>query len=174
MLCLLQLWEPKMCRLALQLLGMLGNVLGRPRHVLQRPQHALQGPWPTSACFCKVLGVPHRRETPNLLPYKLWIQGISVLPSFIYGSLVIYYSLGFTAYKTASGVVSFRCGTPRTLQKHVEVSQGPYKACQGRCKACWERCKTCRGQPRTSPSMPRSCKVSLHILGFHNNYFKGK
>ena len=39
------LWEPKMCRLALQLLGMLGNVLGRPRHALQRPRHALQGPW---------------------------------------------------------------------------------------------------------------------------------
>ena len=40
------LWEPKMCRLAWQLLGMLGNVLGRPRHVLQRPRHA-----------CNVLGV---------------------------------------------------------------------------------------------------------------------
>ena len=26
------MWEPKMCRLALQLLGMLGNVLDRPRH----------------------------------------------------------------------------------------------------------------------------------------------
>ena len=58
------MWELKMCRLALQLLGMLGNVLGRPRHALQRPRHALQGPlhalqgpWPTSACFCKVLGV---------------------------------------------------------------------------------------------------------------------
>ena len=67
-----------MCRLALQLLGMLGNVLGRPRHALQcprhalqRPWHALQGSWPTSACFCKVLGVSHRRETPYLLPYKL-------------------------------------------------------------------------------------------------------
>ena len=46
-----------MCRFALQLLGMLGNVLGRPWHALQRP-------WPTSACFCKVLKVPHRRETP--------------------------------------------------------------------------------------------------------------
>ena len=60
-----------MCRLALQLLGMLGNVIGLPRHALQGPRHALQGPWhalqgpwPTSACFCKVLGVPHRRETP--------------------------------------------------------------------------------------------------------------
>ena len=65
--------ESKMCSLALQLLGMLGNVLGRPQHALQRPRHALQGPWhalqgpwPTSACFCKVLGVPHRRETPPI------------------------------------------------------------------------------------------------------------
>ena len=39
-------WEPKICRLAWQLLGMLGNVLGRPRHALQRPRHA-----------CNVLGV---------------------------------------------------------------------------------------------------------------------
>ena len=52
------LWEPKMCRLALQLLGMLGNVLGRPRH-------ALQGPWPTSACLWKLGG--------TLLP---WIQSL--------------------------------------------------------------------------------------------------
>ena len=36
------LWESKMCRLAWQLLGMLGNVLGRPRHALQCPRHALQ------------------------------------------------------------------------------------------------------------------------------------
>ena len=62
-----------MYRLALQLLGMLGNVLSQPRHALQRPQHALQhpwhvlqGPWPISAYFCKVLRVPHRRETPPL------------------------------------------------------------------------------------------------------------
>ena len=47
------LWEPKMCRLAWQLLGMLGNVLGllgMLRNVLgmllQRPRHA-----------CNVLGL---------------------------------------------------------------------------------------------------------------------
>ena len=46
------MWEPKMCRLAWQLLGMLGNVLdllGMLRNVLgmpwQRPRHA-----------CNVLG----------------------------------------------------------------------------------------------------------------------
>ena len=30
-----RLWEPKMCRLAWQLLGMLGNVLGMLRNVLE-------------------------------------------------------------------------------------------------------------------------------------------
>ena len=62
-----------MCRLAWQLLGMLGNVLGRSRHALQRPRHTLQRP--RHACnvlgvlgmhFCKVLRVPHRRKTPPL------------------------------------------------------------------------------------------------------------
>ena len=33
-----------MCRLAWQLLGLLGNVLSRPRHALQGPRHALQRP----------------------------------------------------------------------------------------------------------------------------------
>ena len=66
---------------------------------------------------------------------------------------MVHYSLSFTVYKAASGGVSLRCGTPRTLQKHVEVGQGP-------CKACW-------GRLRTLPSMLRSCKVSLHILGSH-------
>ena len=60
----MMLWVPKMCRHACNILGMLGNILGRPWHVLQHPRHALQRLWPSSACFCKVLGVPHRRETP--------------------------------------------------------------------------------------------------------------
>ena len=47
-------------------LGILGNVLGWPRHALQCPRHAWQHSWPTSTCFCKVLEVPHRRETPPL------------------------------------------------------------------------------------------------------------
>ena len=33
-----------MCRLAWQLLGMLGNVLGRPQHASKRPRHASQRP----------------------------------------------------------------------------------------------------------------------------------
>ena len=92
-----------MCRLALQLLGMLGNVLGRPRmlcnvlgmlcNVLGRPRHA----------FARSEESHIEEKPPHLLSYKLWIQGSSVPPSFIYGSLVVHYFLGFTAYKTASG-----------------------------------------------------------------------
>ena len=47
-----------MCRLAWQLLGMLGNVLGRPRHALQRPRHALQRP----RHACNVLGMLFARS----------------------------------------------------------------------------------------------------------------
>ena len=79
----------------------------------------------------------------------------------IYWSLVVHYSLSFIAYKAASGEVSFRCETPRTLQKHANVGQGPCKACRG-------RCKTCRDRPRTLLSMRRSCKASLHILDSHS------
>ena len=139
-----------MCRLALQLLGMLGNVLGRPRH-------ALQGPWPTSACFCKVLRVPHQRNPPppHLLPYKLWSQGSSVSWNFIYGSLVVHYSLGFTAYKATSGGGGFLfdvgllrpCRSmPRSakdlakhakdLAKHAEDVAKYAKVGWGRCQAC--------------------------------------
>ena len=82
------LWEPKMCRLAWQLLGMLGNALERPWHALQRPWHAWQRP--SHACnvlgvlgmhFCKVLGVPHRRKP---LPLAAFLQGprtLRTLPS---------------------------------------------------------------------------------------------
>ena len=87
------LWEPKMYRLALQLLGMLGNDLGQPWHVLQCPRHALQGfwhalqgPWPTSACFLQRPRSPtsKRNPLPHLLPYKLSSQESSVPPSFIF------------------------------------------------------------------------------------------
>ena len=155
------LWEPKMCRLALQLLGMLGNVLGRPRHALQRPRHALQRP----RHACNVLGRPRHafarseeshieEKPPHLLPYKMWSQRSSVPPSFHIWNLVVHYSLDFTAYKAASGRISLQCGTLRTLLKHAEDGRG--------------RCKACRGRLRTLPSMPRSCKASLHILGSHN------
>ena len=52
----LLMWEPKMCRLAWQLLGMLGNVLGllgMLRNVLGMLRNVLGMP------FRKVLGVPH-------------------------------------------------------------------------------------------------------------------
>ena len=60
----LLIWKPKMCRLAWQLLGMLGNVLGRPRHASQRPRHALQRPRRPRHAFSQ--GPPNRRKTPPL------------------------------------------------------------------------------------------------------------
>ena len=53
------MWEPKMCRLAWQLPGMLGNVLGMLRNVLGMFGNVLGMP------FREVLGVPHRRKTPS-------------------------------------------------------------------------------------------------------------
>ena len=74
-----RLWEPKMCRLAWQLLGMLGNVLGRPRHASQRPRHALQRPRHASQrpqrprhAFSQGLRSPtSKKNSLHLLPYKL-------------------------------------------------------------------------------------------------------
>ena len=91
-----------------------------------------------------------KRNSPHLLPYKLWSQGNSVSPSLQIWNLVVHYSLNFTVYKAVSwgGGVSLRCGTPRTLQKHADVGRGRCQACLGRCKAC------------------------LHILSTHKTYFK--
>ena len=70
-----KMWELKICRLAWQLLGMLGNVLGRPQHALQRPRHAykvlgvldmLCNVLGVLDMLCNVLGVPHRRKIPPL------------------------------------------------------------------------------------------------------------
>ena len=46
------MWEPKMCKLAWQFLGMLGNILGMLCNVLDMLCKVLGMP------FCKVLGVP--------------------------------------------------------------------------------------------------------------------
>ena len=47
------LWEPKMCRLAWQLLGMLGNVLG----LLGMLRNVLGMPWQGPRHACNVLGL---------------------------------------------------------------------------------------------------------------------
>ena len=67
-----------MCRLAWQLLGMLGNVLGllgMLRNVLGMLCNVLGMLGNVLGLlgmpFRKVLGVPHRRKPPHLLPYKL-------------------------------------------------------------------------------------------------------
>ena len=145
-----------MCRHAWQLLGMLGNILGRPRHALQRPRHALQCPRrPRHALLQGPRSPTSKKTPPHLLPYKLWSQGSSVLLSFHIWNLVVHYSLGFTAYKAASGGVYLRCGTPRTLRKGMSRTL-----------------RSMPRRPRTLPSMPRSCQASLHILGSHKYIFK--
>ena len=181
-----------MCRLAWQLLGMLGNVLGMLRNVL-----GILG-----MLFRKVLGVPHRRKTPpscylisckakgivyhqvsymeawwytTPLASQLIRQQVGggflrcgtprtlrkgmprtprMLPSMprscqvslhILGShiksLVVHYSLSFTAYKAASGGIFLRCGTPRTLRKGMPRTP-----------------RTLPSMPRTLPSMPRTAE----------------
>ena len=47
------MWEPKMCRLAWQLLGMLGNVLG----LLGMFRNVLGMPWQRPRHACNVLGL---------------------------------------------------------------------------------------------------------------------
>ena len=47
------MWKPKMCRLALQLLGMLGNVLG----LLGILRNILGMPWQRPRHACNVLGL---------------------------------------------------------------------------------------------------------------------
>ena len=66
------------------------------------------------------------------------------------------YSLGFIAYKAASGEFFFDMGLLGLCEK----------ACRGR----RGRCKACRGRPRTLPSMLRGCQASLHILGSYSSY----
>ena len=58
-----------MCRLAWQLLSMLGNILGMFCNVLSMLGNVLGV---LSMPFRKVLGVPYRKTPPpHLLPYKL-------------------------------------------------------------------------------------------------------
>ena len=82
-------------------------------------------------------------------------------------NLVVHYSLGFTAYKAASGGIFLRCGTLRTLRKSMPR----------RPKTLQSMPRTLRSmprRPRTLPSMPRSCQTSLHILGSHKKKLKNK
>ena len=124
------MWKPKMCRLALQLLGMLGNVLGRPRHALQRPRHALQRPWhalqgtwPTSACFCKVLGV-----------YGTWWYTTSLASQLIMQQVGGFlFDVGLLGHcKACQG----RCKHAEDVAKHAEDVAKHAEDGRGHCQAC--------------------------------------
>ena len=65
---IIYMWEPKMCKLAWQLLGMLGNVLGILCNVLGM----LATSSVSSACiFARSYESHIEEKPPHLLPYKL-------------------------------------------------------------------------------------------------------
>ena len=117
------LWEPKMCRLALQLLGMLGvlgmlcNVLGMLATssadigmLLQGPRSPTSKRNPPTCCLisCEAKGVVYHQVSYM----EAWWYTTPLASQFI---------------RQQVGGVSLQCGTPRTLQKHAEVSRGRCK-----------------------------------------------
>ena len=103
------LWEPKMCRLALQLLGMLGNVLGWPWHAFAT----------SSACFARSLACFAR----SLADFGMLLQGPRSPTSKRNPPTCCLISC------EDKGVVYYQASI------YVEVGQGPCKACRGRCKS---------------------------------------
>ena len=53
-----------MCRLAWQLLGMLGNILGRPQHTSKRPRHTSQRPRRPRHAFSQGPRSPTSKKNP--------------------------------------------------------------------------------------------------------------
>ena len=88
-----------MCRLAWQLLGMLGNILG----LLGMLRNVL-------GMLCNVLGMLGNVLGLLGMPFRK-VLGV----------------LDFTAYKAASGRVFLRCETPRTLREACRGGQGRCK-----------------------------------------------
>ena len=134
----------------------------RPRHALQRSRHALQRPRPPRHAFLQRPRSPTSKKKPShLLPYKLWSQGSSVPPSFIYMEVWWYITpLVSQLIRQQVGGFFLRCGTPRTLRKGMPR----------RPRTLQSMPRTLRSMPRrlrTLPSMPRSCQASLYILGSH-------
>ena len=121
----------------------------RPRHASQRPRHALQRPRPSRHAFSQGPRSP--------------------------ACLVVHYSLGFTAYKAASGGVFLRCGSVKTLRKGMPRRPRTLQSMPRTLQSMPRMLRSMPRRPRTLPSMPRSCQASLHILGSHtNNYISNK
>ena len=90
-----------MCRLALQLLRMLGNVLSRPRHALQCLRHALQG------------------------LYETWWYTTPLTSQLIRQQVVGFlFDVGFL------GPCRSMPRSAKDLAKHAEVGRGPRGRCQ--------------------------------------------
>ena len=138
--------------------GMLCNVLGMLCNVLGM----LATSSASSACFCKVLGVPYQRNPPTCYLISCEVKGV--------------------VYHQVSYMEAWWYTTPLASQLIRQQVEGvffdvgllrPYKSMPRTLRtlqACLGRCKACRGRPRTLPSMPRSCQASLHILGSHTHH----
>ena len=130
---------------------------------LQRPRHAfLQGPRSSTSkknpptCCQACLGVAKHAYTSQVPTLKG--------PFFLYGSLVVHYFLGFTAYKAASwGGVSSMWDSQDLAKMHAEDVTRTLQACLGRCKACLGRCQACLGATKHAQEL----QTCLHILGSH-------
>ena len=167
------MWEPKMYRLAWQLLGMLGNVLGllgMLRNVLGMLCNVL-GMLATSsassACFPQGPRSPtSKKYPPTCCLISCEAKGVVYHQVSI---LVVHYSLSFTAYKAASGGYFFDVGLLGPCGKHAEEAED-VASMHRTLQSMPRTLRSMPRRPRTLPNMPRSCQASLHILGSHTIY----
>ena len=126
-----------MCRLVLQLLGMLGNVLSRPRHALQCLQHALQGPRsPTSkrnSLTCCLISCEAKRVIYHQASiYETWWYTTPLTSQLIRQQVVGFlFDVGFL------GPCRSIPRSAKDLAKHAEVGRGRCQACQGVAKQAY-------------------------------------
>ena len=143
-----------MCRLAWQPLGMLGNVLSRPRYALQRPRHVLQRPrhaWqcPRHAFLQGPRSPTSKKNTPTCCLISCEAKGV------VYHK-VSYMEAWWYTTPLASQLIRQQVGgfffdvrllgpCENACQGRCQACLGHYKACLKRCKACRERCQACLG-----------------------------
>ena len=136
-----------MCRLTLQLLGMLGNVHGRPRHALQRPRYAYNvlGMLTTSLADLGMLLQGPRSPTSKRNPPTC--------------CLISYESKG-VVYHQVSYMEAWWYTTP--LASHLirqQVGEFLFNVgLLGPCKSMPRSAKDVASMPRTLQSMPRTAE----------------
>ena len=114
-------------------------------------RHALQRFWPTSACFCNVLRVPHRKS----------LSPLSTSPTFY----LIRQKVGEDSFDV--GLLG-RCKSMPRSAKNVAKGRKWEKTL-----SMWDSqdvAKACRGRPKTLQSMPRSAEdVAKHASSTHTH-----